>query len=107
MNFFCVDDGGKKSEDESDNEVYDLFSVLVHSGGAMGGHYYAYIRNIESGKLHCERLSLSLSLSIYIYLYRNVSIYLSRIFLFRIFLLKTILNFLLEQENGLALMTQM
>lgn len=23
---------------------YKLFAVLVHSGGAMGGHYYAYIR---------------------------------------------------------------
>jgi ubiquitin carboxyl-terminal hydrolase 7 len=24
--------------------VYDLFGVLVHSGGAAGGHYYAYLR---------------------------------------------------------------
>ncbi|XP_003746614.1 ubiquitin carboxyl-terminal hydrolase 47 [Galendromus occidentalis] len=25
--------------------VYDLFAVLIHSGSANGGHYYAYIRN--------------------------------------------------------------
>jgi ubiquitin C-terminal hydrolase len=29
--------------------VYDLFSVLVHSGGAMGGHYYAFIRPLDTG----------------------------------------------------------
>ena len=28
--------------------VYELFSVLVHSGGAAGGHYYAYIKDIAS-----------------------------------------------------------
>ena len=30
--------------------VYELYSVLVHSGGAYGGHYYAYIKSIEDGK---------------------------------------------------------
>ena len=23
---------------------YELFSIMVHSGGASGGHYYAYIK---------------------------------------------------------------
>lgn len=32
------------------NNVYELYSVLIHSGGAMGGHYYAFIRNFETGK---------------------------------------------------------
>ena len=30
--------------------VYELYSVLVHSGGAMGGHYYTYIKSFEDGK---------------------------------------------------------
>lgn len=24
--------------------VYELFSVLIHRGSAMGGHYYGYVR---------------------------------------------------------------
>lgn len=30
--------------------VYELFAVLVHSGGALGGHYYAYIKNVDSNQ---------------------------------------------------------
>lgn len=30
--------------------VYELFSILIHSGSAMGGHYYAYIKSFEDGK---------------------------------------------------------
>lgn len=30
--------------------VYELYAVLVHSGGAMGGHYYAYIKSNADGK---------------------------------------------------------
>ena len=26
------------------SEVYELFSVMIHSGNALGGHYYAYIK---------------------------------------------------------------
>ena len=29
--------------------VYELYAVLVHSGSAMGGHYYAYIKSNEDG----------------------------------------------------------
>jgi ubiquitin C-terminal hydrolase len=28
--------------------VYELFACLLHQGGAMGGHYYAYIKDIEN-----------------------------------------------------------
>ncbi|XP_005097820.1 ubiquitin carboxyl-terminal hydrolase 40 [Aplysia californica] len=28
--------------------IYELFSVVVHRGGAYGGHYFAYIRDIDS-----------------------------------------------------------
>lgn len=30
--------------------VYELYSVLIHSGSALGGHYYAYIKSFETGK---------------------------------------------------------
>lgn len=36
------------AEDESD--IYELYSVLVHSGSAIGGHYYAYIKSFEKNK---------------------------------------------------------
>ena len=29
--------------------IYELFSILIHSGSAMGGHYYAYIRSFQDG----------------------------------------------------------
>lgn len=30
--------------------MYELYAVLVHSGSALGGHYYAYIKSFENGK---------------------------------------------------------
>ena len=30
--------------------VYDLYAILVHMGGAYGGHYYAFIKSFEDGK---------------------------------------------------------
>ena len=30
--------------------VYELYSVLVHRGSATGGHYYVYIKNLDTGK---------------------------------------------------------
>ena len=30
--------------------IYELYSVLVHRGGAMSGHYYAYIKSFEDNK---------------------------------------------------------
>lgn len=30
--------------------VYELFSILIHSGSALGGHYYAYIKSFEDDK---------------------------------------------------------
>jgi len=32
--------------------VYELFAVMIHSGGAYGGHYYAYIKDLETSKWH-------------------------------------------------------
>lgn len=30
--------------------VYELYSIMIHSGGAYGGHYYAYVKSFEDGK---------------------------------------------------------
>jgi len=30
--------------------VYELYSVMIHTGGAFGGHYFAYIKSFEDGK---------------------------------------------------------
>lgn len=47
-----VEDGKFLSPDadRSVRNLYKLHSVLVHSGGVHGGHYYAYIRPASSGK---------------------------------------------------------
>ncbi len=33
--------------------MYELYSILIHSGGAFGGHYYAYIRSFIDNKWIC------------------------------------------------------
>lgn len=33
--------------------VYELFSIMIHSGSASGGHYYAYIKDFTKGKWYC------------------------------------------------------
>jgi hypothetical protein len=42
-----IEPNNDHNNDHCDNEppeLYELFSVLIHSGGASGGHYYAYIK---------------------------------------------------------------
>ncbi|KAI5729491.1 hypothetical protein M8J76_003096 [Diaphorina citri] len=33
--------------------VYELFSIMIHSGSASGGHYYAYIKNFSTDEWYC------------------------------------------------------
>ncbi|VDK67821.1 unnamed protein product, partial [Onchocerca ochengi] len=33
--------------------LYELFSVMVHQGSALGGHYFAYIKNMDQNKWFC------------------------------------------------------
>jgi len=33
-----------------DEDLYELFSVMIHSGSAFGGHYYAYIKSMSEKK---------------------------------------------------------
>ena len=30
--------------------MYELFAILIHSGGSTGGHYYAYVKSLDAGK---------------------------------------------------------
>ncbi|KAK2720979.1 ubiquitin carboxyl-terminal hydrolase 47-like isoform X2 [Artemia franciscana] len=38
---------------ESGPYVYELFSIMIHSGSASGGHYYAYIKDFRTGLWSC------------------------------------------------------
>ncbi|XP_049864801.1 ubiquitin carboxyl-terminal hydrolase 47 isoform X4 [Schistocerca gregaria] len=33
--------------------VYELFSIMIHSGSASGGHYYAYIKDFKKNEWFC------------------------------------------------------
>lgn len=33
--------------------IYELFSIMIHSGSASGGHYYAYIKDFSNGEWFC------------------------------------------------------
>lgn len=33
--------------------IYELFSIMIHSGSASGGHYYAYIKDFRTEKWLC------------------------------------------------------
>ncbi|XP_071102445.1 ubiquitin carboxyl-terminal hydrolase 40-like isoform X2 [Haliotis cracherodii] len=38
----------EKTSESDDDLQYELFSVVIHRGGAYGGHYHAYIRDIDN-----------------------------------------------------------
>ncbi|EDW69744.2 ubiquitin carboxyl-terminal hydrolase 47 [Drosophila virilis] len=33
--------------------IYDLFAIMIHSGSASGGHYYAYIKDFDNDEWFC------------------------------------------------------
>lgn len=33
--------------------IYELFSIMIHSGSASGGHYYVYIKDFDKGEWFC------------------------------------------------------
>ncbi|XP_017893324.1 ubiquitin carboxyl-terminal hydrolase 47 isoform X2 [Ceratina calcarata] len=47
----------EKKHDEKIAEMgpynYELFSIMIHSGGASGGHYYAYIKDFRTQEWLC------------------------------------------------------
>ncbi len=52
INTATIDSTAPMGQDERpqvlapDSQWYELFSVLIHSGGALGGHYYAYCKDV-------------------------------------------------------------
>ena len=42
-------DAPTQPADPTKANQYELYSILIHSGSAGGGHYYAYIKDFESG----------------------------------------------------------
>lgn len=36
--------------DKKEFSKYTLYGVIVHTGGLTGGHYYAYVKRLESEK---------------------------------------------------------
>lgn len=43
----------KHHENEPGPFEYELFSIMIHSGSASGGHYYAYIKEFDNGQWYC------------------------------------------------------
>lgn len=41
------------STNESGPYIYELFAIMIHSGSASGGHYYAYIKDFNNGEWYC------------------------------------------------------
>ena len=39
-----------QAEAPADGHVYELYSVCIHTGSALGGHYYAYIKDLGTGE---------------------------------------------------------
>lgn len=33
--------------------IYELFAIMIHSGSASGGHYYAYIKELDNNEWFC------------------------------------------------------
>ncbi|XP_055909532.1 ubiquitin carboxyl-terminal hydrolase 47 isoform X2 [Eupeodes corollae] len=41
------------SKNDSGPYLYELFAIMIHSGSASGGHYYAYIKEFENNEWFC------------------------------------------------------
>lgn len=41
------------SSNESGPYIYELFAIMIHSGSASGGHYYAYIKDFDNSEWYC------------------------------------------------------
>ncbi|XP_030375681.1 ubiquitin carboxyl-terminal hydrolase 47 [Scaptodrosophila lebanonensis] len=43
----------ERLKQESGPYIYELFAIMIHSGSASGGHYYAYIKDFDSNEWFC------------------------------------------------------
>ncbi|GAB1599175.1 ubiquitin carboxyl-terminal hydrolase 47-like isoform X1 [Argonauta hians] len=46
----ATNDRNSKESDAKGPYIYELFSIMIHSGSAAGGHYYAYIKSFKDGQ---------------------------------------------------------
>lgn len=44
---------GNNHNEEEGPYIYELFSIMIHSGSASGGHYYAYIKDFDRNMWFC------------------------------------------------------
>lgn len=42
-----------RQQEPSGPYIYELFSIMIHSGSASGGHYYAYIKDFQKNMWFC------------------------------------------------------
>jgi ubiquitin carboxyl-terminal hydrolase 47 len=48
---YLIENNQNAHEQISENNIeYELFSIMIHSGSATGGHYYAYIKCFETNQ---------------------------------------------------------
>ena len=45
-------EGAEVSAHDADRADFELFGILIHAGTAMGGHYYAYIKDLTTKLWH-------------------------------------------------------
>lgn len=62
------------SENESIGPyMYELYAIMIHSGSASGGHYYAYIKDLKTEHWFCFN-DQSVSMVCLIILYTNMNL---------------------------------
>ncbi|XP_035663404.1 ubiquitin carboxyl-terminal hydrolase 47-like isoform X1 [Branchiostoma floridae] len=50
QNTAVINDRNKREQQAKGPYMYELFSIMIHSGSAAGGHYYAYIKSFRDGQ---------------------------------------------------------
>ncbi|XP_011494719.1 PREDICTED: ubiquitin carboxyl-terminal hydrolase 47 [Ceratosolen solmsi marchali] len=50
---YCIQKLRKEYASTKGPYIYELFSIMIHSGSASGGHYYAYIKDFRNKKWQC------------------------------------------------------
>lgn len=48
-----IENEKNKMQEPKGPYVYELFSIMIHSGSASGGHYYAYIKDFQKNQWFC------------------------------------------------------
>ena len=46
---------------DSESSIYELYSVVIHGGSTHGGHYHAYIRDVDELGVWTKPVSFLLS----------------------------------------------